>query len=154
MKPDIEIARNVKMRRIADVAAGIGIPEDSIEQYGKYMAKVPAGLIDGRRVRECKLILVTAITATKTGIGKTTASIGLALGLGKIGKKAALALREPSLGPCFGMKGGAAGGGYAQVVPMEKINLHFTGDFHAVTSAHNMIAALLACTSTRRKASP
>ena len=143
MKPDIEIARNVKMRRIADVAAGIGIPEDSIEQYGKYMAKVPAGLIDERRVRECKLILVTAITATKTGIGKTTASIGLALGLGKIGKKAVLALREPSLGPCFGMKGGAAGGGYAQVVPMEKINLHFTGDFHAVTSAHNMIAALL-----------
>ena len=143
MKPDIEIARNVKMRRIADVAAGIGIPEDSIEQYGKYMAKVPAGLIDERRVRECKLILVTAITATKTGIGKTTASIGLALGLDKIGKKAVLALREPSLGPCFGMKGGAAGGGYAQVVPMEKINLHFTGDFHAVTSAHNMIAALL-----------
>ncbi|MBO8478538.1 MAG: formate--tetrahydrofolate ligase [Bacteroidetes bacterium] len=143
MKPDIEIARNVKMRKIADVAAGIGIPEESIEQYGKYMAKVPFSLIDEEKVRKSRLILVTAITATKTGIGKTTASIGLALGMNKIGKKAVLALREPSLGPCFGMKGGAAGGGYAQVVPMEKINLHFTGDFHAITSAHNMIAALL-----------
>ena len=143
MKPDIEIARNVKMRKIADVATGIGIPEESIEQYGKYMAKVPFSLIDEDKVRKSRLILVTAITATKTGIGKTTASIGLALGMNKIGKKAVLALREPSLGPCFGMKGGAAGGGYAQVVPMEKINLHFTGDFHAITSAHNMIAALL-----------
>ena len=143
MKPDIEIARNVKMRKIADVATGIGIPEESIEQYGKYMAKVPFSLIDEEKVRKSSLILVTAITATKTGIGKTTASIGLALGMNKIGKKAVLALREPSLGPCFGMKGGAAGGGYAQVVPMEKINLHFTGDFHAITSAHNMIAALL-----------
>ena len=143
MKPDIEIARNVKMRKIADVAAGIGIPEESIEQHGKYMAKVPFSLIDEEKVRKSRLILVTAITATKTGIGKTTASIGLALGMNKIGKKAVLALREPSLGPCFGMKGGAAGGGYAQVVPMEKINLHFTGDFHAITSAHNMIAALL-----------
>ena len=143
MKPDIEIARNVKMRKIADVATGIGIPEESIEQYGKYMAKVPFPLIDEEKVRKSRLILVTAITATKTGIGKTTASIGLALGMNKIGKKAVLALREPSLGPCFGMKGGAAGGGYAQVVPMEKINLHFTGDFHAITSAHNMIAALL-----------
>ena len=143
MKPDIEIARNVKMRKIADVATGIGIPEESIEQYGKYMAKVPFSLIDEEKVRKSRLILVTAITATKTGIGKTTASIGLALGMNKIGKKAVLALREPSLGPCFGMKGGAAGGGYAQVVPMEKINLHFTGDFHAITSAHNMIAALL-----------
>ena len=143
MKPDIEIARNVKMRKIADVATGIGIPEESIEQYGKYMAKVPFSLIDEEKVRKSRLILVTAITATKTGIGKTTASIGLALGMNKIGKKAVLTLREPSLGPCFGMKGGAAGGGYAQVVPMEKINLHFTGDFHAITSAHNMIAALL-----------
>ena len=143
MKPDIEIARNVKMRKIADVATGIGIPEESIEQYGKCMAKVPFSLIDEEKVRKSRLILVTAITATKTGIGKTTASIGLALGMNKIGKKAVLALREPSLGPCFGMKGGAAGGGYAQVVPMEKINLHFTGDFHAITSAHNMIAALL-----------
>ncbi len=143
MKPDIEIARNVKMRKITDVASGTGIPQEDIEQYGKYMAKVPVGLIDEKKVRRSKLILVTAITATKTGIGKTTASIGLALGMNRIGKKAVLALREPSLGPCFGMKGGAAGGGYAQVVPMEKINLHFTGDFHAITSAHNMIAALL-----------
>ena len=143
MKPDIEIARSVKMREISDVAARTGIPAESIEQYGKYMAKVPISLIDEDKVRKSRLILVTAITATKAGIGKTTASIGLALGMNKIGKKAVLALREPSLGPCFGMKGGAAGGGYAQVVPMEKINLHFTGDFHAITSAHNMIAALL-----------
>lgn len=143
MKSDIEIARNVKMKEIVRVAESIGIPSDSIEQYGKYMAKVPYTLIDEEKVRKSKLILVTAITATKAGIGKTTASIGLALGMNRIGKKAVLALREPSLGPCFGMKGGAAGGGYAQVVPMEKINLHFTGDFHAITSAHNMIAALL-----------
>ena len=143
MKPDIEIARSVKMREISDVAARTGIPAESIEQYGKYMAKVPISLIDEDKVHKSRLILVTAITATKAGIGKTTASIGLALGMNKIGKKAVLALREPSLGPCFGMKGGAAGGGYAQVVPMEKINLHFTGDFHAITSAHNMIAALL-----------
>ena len=143
MKPDIEIARSVKMREISDVAARTGIPAESIEQYGKYMAKVPISLIDEDKVHKSRLILVTAITAPKAGIGKTTASIGLALGMNKIGKKAVLALREPSLGPCFGMKGGAAGGGYAQVVPMEKINLHFTGDFHAITSAHNMIAALL-----------
>lgn len=143
MKPDIEIARNVKMKEITGIAAGIGIPAESVEQYGKYMAKVPYTLIDEEKVRKSKLILVTAITATKAGIGKTTASIGLALGMNRIGKKAVLALREPSLGPCFGMKGGAAGGGYAQVVPMEKINLHFTGDFHAITSAHNMISALL-----------
>lgn len=143
MKPDIEIARNVKMKKITDVASETGIPQESIEPYGKYMAKIPVSFIDEDKVRKSRLILVTAITATKTGIGKTTASIGLALGMHRIGKKAVLALREPSLGPCFGMKGGAAGGGYAQVVPMEKINLHFTGDFHAVTSAHNMIAALL-----------
>ena len=143
MKLDIEIARSVKMKEIADIASGTGIPRDRIEQYGKYMAKVPMDLIDEEKVRRSKLILVTAITATKAGIGKTTASIGLALGMNKIGKKAVLALREPALGPCFGMKGGAAGGGYAQVVPMEKTNLHFTGDFHAITSAHNMIAALL-----------
>ena len=131
------------MKKITDVAAGIGIPEDEIEQYGHYMAKIPVELIDEEKVRKSNLILVTAITATKAGIGKTTASIGLALGMQKIGKKAVVALREPSLGPCFGMKGGAAGGGYAQVLPMEKINLHFTGDFHAVTSTHNMITALL-----------
>lgn len=143
MKTDIEIARSVKMRKITEIADSIGIPVEEIEQYGHYMAKVPSSLIDEQKVAKSKLILVTAITATKAGIGKTTVSVGLALGLNKIGKKAVVALREPSLGPCFGMKGGAAGGGYAQVLPMEKINLHFTGDFHAVTSAHNMISALL-----------
>ena len=143
MKTDIEIARSVKMRKITEIAAGIGIPEDQIEQYGHYMAKVPRSLIDEEKIAKSKLILVTAITATKAGIGKTTVSVGLALGLNKIGKNAIVALREPSLGPCFGMKGGAAGGGYAQILPMEKINLHFTGDFHAITSAHNMISALL-----------
>ena len=143
MKSDIEIARSITMKKIAGIAAETGIPEDLIEPYGHYMAKVPETLADESRIRKSKLILVTAITATKAGIGKTTVSIGLALGLNRIGKKAIVALREPSLGPCFGMKGGAAGGGYAQIMPMDKINLHFTGDFHAITSAHNMIAALL-----------
>ena len=143
MKTDIEIARSVEMRKITDIAESIGINKEDIEQYGHYMAKVPVSLIDENKAKKSKLILVTAITATKAGIGKTTVSVGLALGLNKIGKNAIVALREPSLGPCFGMKGGAAGGGYAQVLPMEKINLHFTGDFHAVTSAHNMISALL-----------
>ena len=131
------------MRRITEIAESIGIPEEKVEQYGHYMAKVPRSLIDQGKMAKSKLVLVTAITATKAGIGKTTVSVGLALGLNKIGKNAIVALREPSLGPCFGMKGGAAGGGYAQVVPMEKINLHFTGDIHAVSSAHNMISALL-----------
>ena len=143
MLSDIEIAKNVKMKEITDIASNIGIEPENVEQYGHFMAKIPAKLIDEKKAERSKLILVTAITATKAGIGKTTASIGLALGLNRIGKKAILALREPSLGPCFGMKGGAAGGGYAQVVPMDKINLHFTGDFHAITSTHNMIAALL-----------
>ena len=143
MKTDIEIARSVEMRRITEIAENIGINPDDVAQYGHYMAKVPGSLIDPEKVAKSKLVLVTAITATKAGIGKTTVSVGLALGLNKIGKKAIVALREPSLGPCFGMKGGAAGGGYAQVVPMENINLHFTGDFHAVTSAHNMISALM-----------
>ena len=143
MKTDIEIARSIKMRRITEIAESIGIPEEKVAQYGHYMAKVPSSLIDEEKIAKSKLILVTAITATKAGIGKTTVSVGLALGLNKIGKNAIVALREPSLGPCFGMKGGAAGGGYAQVVPMEKINLHFTGDMHAVTSALNMISALL-----------
>ena len=143
MKTDIEIARSVEMRKITEIAESIGIPTEQIEQYGHYMAKVPATLINEEKVAKSKLILVTAITATKAGIGKTTVSVGLSLGLNKIGKNAIVALREPSLGPCFGMKGGAAGGGYAQVLPMEKINLHFTGDFHAITSAHNMISALL-----------
>ena len=143
MKTDIEIARSVEMRRITEIAENIGINPNDVAQYGHYMAKVPGSLIDPEKVAKSKLVLVTAITATKAGIGKTTVSVGLALGLNKIGKKAIVALREPSLGPCFGMKGGAAGGGYAQVVPMENINLHFTGDFHAVTSAHNMISALM-----------
>ena len=143
MKSDIEIARSVELKKIKQVAESINIPRDEVENYGRYIAKIPEYLIDQDAVDQSKLILVTAITATKAGIGKTTVSIGLALGLNKIGKKAIVALREPSLGPCFGMKGGAAGGGYAQVLPMEKINLHFTGDFHAITSAHNMISALL-----------
>lgn len=143
MKSDIEIARSIRMKKITEVAEETGIPQDMLEQYGHYMAKVPESLMDEDRIRKHKLILVTAITATKAGIGKTTVSVGLALGLNRIGKKAIVALREPSLGPCFGLKGGAAGGGYAQIMPMDKINLHFTGDFHAVTSAHNMIAALL-----------
>ncbi len=143
MKSDIEIARGITMREIKDVAEEIGIPENVIEQYGKHIAKIPETSIDEDKVKKSRLILVTAITATKSGIGKTTVSIGLALGLNRIGKRAVLALREPSLGPCFGMKGGAAGGGYAQIMPMDKINLHFTGDFHAVTSAHNLISAVL-----------
>lgn len=143
MKTDIEIAREAKLVPIKEVADRIGISEDLLEPYGKYIAKVPCKTIDQEKVDKSNLILVTAITPTKAGIGKTTVSIGLALGLNKIGKNAIVALREPSLGPCFGMKGGAAGGGYAQVLPMDRINLHFTGDFHAITSAHNMITALL-----------
>ena len=143
MKTDIEIARECKLSNIQDVAKYAGIPVEELEMHGKYIAKVPDSLIDPDKVAKSNLILVTAITPTKAGIGKTTVSIGLALGLNKLGKKAICALREPSLGPCFGVKGGAAGGGHAQVLPMEKINLHFTGDFHAVTSAHNMISALL-----------
>ena len=143
MKSDIEIAREVSLRKIKEIATGLGIPREEVQNYGRYIAKIPIHLIDEEKIRQHNLILVTAITPTKAGIGKTTVSIGLALGLNKIGKKAVVALREPSLGPCFGMKGGAAGGGYSQVLPMENINLHFTGDFPAVTSAHNMITALL-----------
>ena len=143
MKSDIEIARSIELKKIKAVAEETGIPREGIENYGRYIAKVDERMIDEARVAKSNLILVTAITPTKAGIGKTTVSIGLALGLKKLGKNAIVALREPSLGPCFGMKGGAAGGGYAQVLPMEKINLHFTGDFHAITSAHNMISALL-----------
>ncbi|GHT34323.1 formate--tetrahydrofolate ligase [Bacteroidia bacterium] len=143
MKADIEIARETTLCKIKEVAEKIGIPRYEVQNYGRYMAKIPLKLIDEAEIEKHNLILVTAITPTKAGIGKTTVSIGLALGLNRIGKKAIVALREPSLGPCFGMKGGAAGGGYSQVLPMENINLHFTGDFHAVTSAHNMITALL-----------
>ena len=143
MKSDIQIARECQLEHINEIATRLGIAPETIEPYGRYMAKVPISLIDEERVKQSRLILVTAISPTKAGIGKTTVSIGLTLGLNRLGKKASVALREPSLGPCFGMKGGAAGGGYAQVLPMEKINLHFTGDFHAVTSAHNTISALL-----------
>ena len=143
MKTDFEIAREATLLPINDIAAKAGISAVKLEPYGKHIAKVPYTLIDEERVKKCNLILVTSITPTKSGNGKTTVSVGLALGMNRIGKNAVVALREPSLGPCFGMKGGAAGGGYAQVLPMEKINLHFTGDFHAITSANNMIAALL-----------
>lgn len=138
---DIEIARSTKLERIETVAAKYGIPTEHLEHYGHYMAKVPTHLIDEEQKNN--LILVTAITPTKAGIGKTTVTIGLALGLHHIGKNAICALREPSLGPVFGLKGGACGGGRTQVLPMDKINLHFTGDFHAITSAHNTITALL-----------
>ena len=143
MKSDIQIARETNLAEIEKIAQSVEINPKELERYGNYIAKVPLKLIDNQRAEKCNLILVTAITPTKAGNGKTTVSIGLTLGLNKIGKRAVCALREPSLGPCFGVKGGAAGGGYAQVLPMEKINLHFTGDFHAVTSAHNMISALL-----------
>lgn len=144
MLSDIEIAQQAKMQKITDVAAKLGISEDDIELYGKYKAKLSYDLI--RRVkdkRDGKLILVTAITPTPAGEGKSTTTVGLAQGLAKLGKKVIVALREPSLGPCMGIKGGAAGGGYSQVVPMEDINLHFTGDFHAITSAHMLLAAML-----------
>ncbi|MGI6073133.1 MAG: formate--tetrahydrofolate ligase [Fermentimonas sp.] len=143
MKSDIEIFRETKLRNINDIAEDMGIDKDDVINYGKYIAKIPYSLIDEEKIKNSNLILVTSITPTKAGIGKTTVSVGLALGLNKIGKKAIAALREPSLGPVFGMKGGATGGGYAQVLPMDKINLHFTGDFHAVTTAHNTISALL-----------
>ena len=143
MKSDIEIARSIELRKIKELAKSVNMPEDKVTHYGRHIAKVDIELIDEEKVKKNNLILVTAITPTKAGIGKTTVSVGLALGMNKIGKNAIVALREPSLGPCFGMKGGAAGVGYAQVLPMEKINLHFTGDFHAITTANNMISALL-----------
>lgn len=143
MKSDIEIARECNLERIEKIAQKTGINPEEIFNYGHHIAKVPLKFIDEEKIKRSRLILVTSISPTKAGIGKTTVSIGLTLGLNKIGKNAIVVLREPSLGPCFGMKGGAAGGGYAQVLPMDKINLHFTGDFHAVTCAHNMIAALL-----------
>ena len=144
MKSDIEIAQESTMNRITDVAAAYGIEADELEQYGKYKAKLSDDLWDKIKDRpNGKLVLVTAINPTPAGEGKTTTSIGLADALNLLGKKTVVALREPSLGPCFGIKGGAAGGGYAQVVPMEDLNLHFTGDFHAITSANNLLAALL-----------
>lgn len=144
MKTDIQIAQEAEMLQIKEVAAQLGIGEDDLELYGTYKAKLSNGLMERvKGNKDGKLILVTAINPTPAGEGKTTTSVGLGQAFGKLGKKAALALREPSLGPCFGIKGGAAGGGYAQVVPMEDLNLHFTGDFHAITSANNLLAALL-----------
>ena len=143
MKTELEIARECQLQPIEKIADKIDIPNEELENYGKYIAKVSYHLIDKDRINKSNLILVTAISPTKSGIGKTTVSIGLSMAMNRLGHKSVLALREPSLGPCFGMKGGATGGGYAQVLPMDKINLHFTGDFHAITSAHNMIAALL-----------
>ena len=144
MKTDIEIAQEAVMEPIVKVAAQLGVTEDDLELYGKYKAKLTDEYIDSLKDRpDGRLILVTAINPTPAGEGKTTTSVGLGQAFGKLGKKAVIALREPSLGPCFGIKGGAAGGGYAQVVPMEDLNLHFTGDFHAITSANNLLAALL-----------
>jgi formate--tetrahydrofolate ligase len=141
---DIEIARQARMERIAAVAERAGIPEEAFEPYGKYIAKVDLAQVPGLAARpDGKLILVTAINPTPAGEGKTTTTVGLGDGLNRIGKRAMICLREPSLGPCFGVKGGAAGGGYAQIVPMESINLHFTGDFHAITSAHNLLSAMI-----------
>jgi formate--tetrahydrofolate ligase len=144
VKSDIEIAREAKMKPIMAIGAGLGIPENDLIPYGHTKAKVELKYIDGlKSKKDGKLILVTAINPTPAGEGKTTTTVGLGDGLNRIGKKAIVALREPSLGPCFGMKGGAAGGGYAQIVPMEDINLHFTGDFHAITSAHNLLSAMI-----------
>lgn len=144
MKTDIQIAQEAQMKPIVEVAEQIGIKEEDLELYGKYKAKVSMDLLNSLEGKEDgKLVLVTAINPTPAGEGKTTTNIGLSMGLNKIGKATITALREPSLGPSFGVKGGAAGGGYAQVVPMEDINLHFTGDFHAITSAHSLLAAML-----------
>ena len=144
MKSDIQIAQEAVMEPITEVAKRLNIREDELELYGKYKAKFSDELLERLKDEpDGKLVLVTAINPTPAGEGKTTTSVGLGQAFGKLGKKAVIALREPSLGPCFGIKGGAAGGGYAQVVPMEDLNLHFTGDFHAITSANNLLAALL-----------
>lgn len=143
MKPDIVIAQEAKIRPVVEIADTLGIPQEELEMYGKFKAKIPLHFIDEERVKKAKLILVTGITPTPSGEGKTTTSIGLAQALNRIGKKTTVVLREPSLGPVFGIKGGAAGGGYSQVIPMEDINLHFTGDISAVEKAHNLLAALI-----------
>ena len=144
MKTDIQIAQEAVMEPITTIAESLDIEADELELYGKYKAKISDEYMQKiRKNPDVKLILVTAINPTPAGEGKTTTSVGLGQAFGKLGKKAVIALREPSLGPCFGIKGGAAGGGYAQVVPMEDLNLHFTGDFHAITSANNLLAALL-----------
>ncbi|OGS12452.1 MAG: formate--tetrahydrofolate ligase [Elusimicrobia bacterium RIFOXYA12_FULL_57_11] len=143
MSSDIEIARTVKLKHIREIAARLAVPEDSLVLYGKHKAKLPLALIDLEKARQSKLILVSAISPTPAGEGKTTVSIGLALGLNRIGKKTTVVLREPSMGPVFGIKGGATGGGHSQVLPMEDINLHFTGDFSAIEKAHNLLAAII-----------
>ena len=143
MKSDIEIAQAAKIRPVVEIADMLGISRDDLELYGKYKAKVPLSYIDEEKIKNSKLILVTAITPTPAGEGKTTTSIGLAQALNKTGRKTTVVLREPSLGPVFGIKGGAAGGGYSQVIPMEDINLHFTGDMSAVEKAHNLLAAII-----------
>ena len=144
-KPDIEIARSAKIKPIGDVLGKFNVPDDpfSFSPMGRHIAKLNFEYIDKLKDKKSNLILVTAITPTPAGEGKTTTSVGLSDALNKIGKQSIVCLREPSLGPSFGMKGGAAGGGYAQVIPMEQINLHFTGDFHAITSAHNLLSALI-----------
>ncbi|OFY40072.1 MAG: formate--tetrahydrofolate ligase [Bacteroidetes bacterium RBG_13_44_24] len=143
MKEDIQIAQEARIKPIVDIAKKLGIPPGELELYGKYKAKIPLSFIDEEKVKKAKLILVTAITPTPAGEGKTTTSIGLSQAMNRIGKKTTVVLREPSLGPVFGIKGGAAGGGYSQVIPMEDINLHFTGDMAAVEKAHNLLAALI-----------
>ncbi|MBL8245972.1 MAG: formate--tetrahydrofolate ligase, partial [Rhodanobacteraceae bacterium] len=144
MKSDIEIARSTPLSAITDVAAKLGIPAEAVLPYGAGMGKLSPAYIESLKDRpDGKLVLVTAISPTPAGEGKTTTLIGLGDALNRIGQRTAICLREPSLGPCFGMKGGAAGGGWSQVVPMEQINLHFTGDFHAITSAHNLLAAMI-----------
>jgi formate--tetrahydrofolate ligase len=143
MLSDIEISRNASLKPISEIGSKLGLNPDEIIPYGRTKAKIPLNYLNADKLKNSNLILVTAITPNKAGVGKTVTSVGLSLGLNYIGKQTIVALREPSLGPCFGMKGGAAGGGYAQVLPMEDINLHFTGDFHAITCANNMIAALL-----------
>ena len=144
MLTDIEIAQQAKLNNIKDVAAQLDLSEDDLELYGKYKAKISDEYIERvKDNKDGKLILVTAINPTPAGEGKTTVTVGLGQAMGRLGKKAIIALREPSLGPCFGVKGGAAGGGYSQVVPMEDLNLHVTGDFHAITSANNLLAALM-----------
>ena len=144
MLPDIEIARAARLRPIAEIGARIGVPEEALHPYGRHIAKLESAFLSGLAARpDGKLILVTAISPTPAGEGKTTTTIGLGDALNRIGSKTIVCLREPSLGPCFGMKGGATGGGHAQVAPMDEINLHFTGDFHAITSANNLLAAMV-----------
>ena len=143
MNSDLEIARKTTLKPITEIAGQLGVPIDMLEPYGQFKAKIPLSMINQKRVDDSNLILVTAISPTPAGEGKTTMSIGLTLGMNRIGKQTTVILREPSLGPVFGIKGGATGGGWSQVLPMEDINLHFTGDFAAIEKAHNLLAALI-----------